>query len=177
MSNFINNANGYLSRNDKDITDENSSPLIKAFLNKLPINHLYDCTLNAANLAGHGQKIFPGLQHKPKPSIHKSSSGGLGKVNEESPFENFESSGQRFLSPEGLDQSDLGPGLLRAGWSKHKIPAESKRRWLPPDQLRKGCRMMANRQTRAVQLAKNFVDCSRENGGDFNSFSGITQMP
>jgi hypothetical protein len=47
MSNFINNANEYLSQNDKDINDENTSPLVKAFLNKVPINHLYDCTLDA----------------------------------------------------------------------------------------------------------------------------------
>jgi hypothetical protein len=115
MSNFINNANGYLSENDKDINDENSSPLVKAFLSKVPIDHLYDCTLDAAGLAGLGQKIFPGMQHKSKPSIHGSRSGGLGEVNEESPFENFEFSGQRFLSPDRPDHSDLGPGLLPAG--------------------------------------------------------------
>jgi hypothetical protein len=98
-------------------------------------------------------------------------------VNEESLFENFEFSGKRFLSPDGTDQSDLGPGLLRVGLSKHKIHAKSKPRWLPPDQLRKSCRMMANRRTRAVKLVKSFVDRSRENSGDFNGHSGITQMP
>jgi hypothetical protein len=115
MSNFINNANGYLSQNDKEINDENSSPLVKAFLNKVPIDDLYDCTLDATSFPGLGQRIYPGMQHKPNPSIRGSGSGGLGEVNQESPFENFEFSGKRFLSPDAIDKSDLGPGLLREG--------------------------------------------------------------
>jgi hypothetical protein len=76
---------------------------------------LYDCALDAAGLEGLGQKIFPGMQHKSKLCIHGSRRGGLGEVNEESPFENFEFSGQRFLSPDEPGQSDLGPGILPAG--------------------------------------------------------------
>ena len=169
--------NGFLSQNDKDITDENSSGLVKAFLNKLPIKYLYDCRLDGGNLAGGGGKIFGGWKGKGMGGVNARGSAGFGGVSEERGLGNFEVSGQRWLSPDELDQSELGAGLERGGWSKHKIPAELKRRWLPPDQMRKSCRVMANRQTRAVQSVKNFVDRRRENRGDFNSHSGIMQMP
>ena len=100
MSNFINNANNFLSENDKDITNGNSSPLVKAFLNKLPIDNLYDCALNPTSNTGAGyyrqlgQKIFPDM---PKPQkIHVTSPAGLEKVSKEGRLENLQLKGQNF---------------------------------------------------------------------------------